>query len=230
MIQCGTRGTRYDLYTPQVLSWDRRGKRAKSDNEEEAPTYTPGTGDILNGGATFTISVDAEAACVNPTASDSFVLVIDPTPTIDLSASETTVCFGAQLNITSTIENADTITWEIISGGGAIISGANSENPIYSPAVDSNDVRLRVTTTGINPCALIVTEDLIISVTQLPEIISFASDAVSCDVAPYLISGVTTNGNEASVGWETTGSGVFGDPNNPNPTYTPSQADVAAGF
>ena len=210
--------------------WESSGDGVFSDDEEEAPTYTPGSGDILNGGAILTLSVDAEAACINPTASDSFALVIDPTPTIDLSASETTICFGAQLNITSTIANADTITWEIVSGGGTIVSGGNSENPIYEPAADSELVRLRVTATGLNPCTTSLSQDLEITVTQLPEIVTFATDAESCDSAPYAIAGVTTNGNEANVIWSTTGTGAFSNLNIQNPTYTPTAADVAAGF
>jgi len=210
--------------------WTSSGDGTFSDITEETPTYTPGTVDIANNGATLTLSVYAAGPCVNPTAIDNFSLIIDPIPTIDLSGTETTVCFGSQLAINSAIANYDTITWSIVSGGGSIVSGANSLTPIYEPAIDSDTVRLSVTATGLDPCTLTVTDELVISVTQLPEITSFISDTVNCDISPFLISGVNTNGNQASVQWTTTGSGVFSNINVLNPTYTPSQADVSNGF
>lgn len=210
--------------------WTTSGDGTFSDTSEEAPTYTPGTGDIVNNGATLTLSVYAAGPCVNPTATDNFSLIIDPIPTIDFSGTETTVCFGSQLEIDTAIANFDTITWSIVSGGGSIVSGANSSTPIYEPAIDSDTVRLSVTATGLGPCVLSVTDELVISVTHLPEITSFMADAVSCDISPFLINGVNTNSKQASVQWISTGSGVFSNINMLNPTYTPSQADVINGF
>lgn len=201
-----------------------------SDATEETPTYIPGPGDIINGSVTLRLEVSADSACLNPTGFDEFTLTIDPKPTIDLSGAATTVCFGSQLTINSTINNYQTITWEIVSGGGTIVSGGNSENPVYEPAVDSEIVRLKVSATGISPCTGTETQELVINVTGLPEITAFPADSESCDILPYAISGTSTNNKESSVLWTTTGSGTFDNAASLNPTYTPTLADVTTGF
>jgi hypothetical protein len=212
------------------FNWITSGDGTFFDATEEAPTYTPGPGDIINGSVTLTVQVNADSACSNPTDSDSFTLTIDPKPTIDLSAAATKVCFGSQLTINSTINNYQTITWEILSGGGTLVSGGNSENPIYEPAVDSEIVRLKVSATGINPCSVTETQELVINVTGLPEITAFPADSESCDILPYVISGTLTNSKESSVLWTTSGSGTFDNPANSNPMYTPTLADVTTGY
>ncbi len=201
-----------------------------SDATEETPTYIPGPGDIINGSVTLRLEVSADSACLNPTGFDEFTLTIDPKPTIDLSGAATTVCFGSQLTINSTINNYQTITWEIVSGGGTIVSGGNSENPVYEPAVDSEIVRLKVSATGISPCTGTETQELVINVTGLPEITAFPADSESCDILPYAISGTSTNNKESSVLWTTTGSGTFDNAASLNPIYTPTLADVTTGF
>ena len=212
------------------FNWIRSGDGTFSDATEEAPTYIPGPGDIISGSVTLTIEVSADSACSNPTDQDSFTLTIDPKPTIDLSAAATTVCFGSQLTINSTINNYQTINWEIVSGGGTLVAGGNSENPIFEPAVDSEVVRLKVSATGISPCTVTESQELVINVTGLPEITAFPVDSESCDILPYAISGTSTNSKESSVLWTTTGSGTFDNAASLNPTYTPTLADVTAGF
>ena len=212
------------------FNWITSGDGTFSDATEEAPTYIPGPGDIILGSVTLRVEVSADSACSNPTDQDSLTLTIDPKPIIDLSAAATTVCFGSQLTINSTINNYQTITWEIVSGGGTLVAGGNSENPIYEPAVDSEVVRLKVSATGINPCTVTETQELVINVTGLPEITAFPVDSESCDILPYAISGTSTNSKESNVLWTTSGSGTFDNPANLNPTYTPTLADVAVGF
>lgn len=212
------------------FNWITSGDGTFSDATEEAPTYIPGLGDIILGSVTLRVEVSADSACSNPTDQDSLTLTIDPKPIIDLSAAATTVCFGSQLTINSTINNYQTITWEIVSGGGTLVAAGNSENPIYEPAVDSEVVRLKVSATGINPCTVTETQELVINVTGLPEITAFPVDSESCDILPYAISGTSTNSKESNVLWTTSGSGTFDNPANLNPTYTPTLADVAVGF
>jgi hypothetical protein len=213
-----------------AILWTHDGTGTFINETTLAPTYTPGTGDAALGQVTLTISVDAGLGCTNPNASDNFTLDVTPVATLDISASPLTVCLGSSITLDAIPTNYDTtsIAWIIISGTGSL-ANANTLNPIYTPASDSDTVRIRATVGSTNSCSETVSQEIVVQVTQLPEILTLQGNDTSCDISPYTISGTTTNGEESLLVWSTSGSGSFSNANDPNPIYTPSQADVNAG-
>ncbi len=227
----------YTLQSGQVtvtnaagVTWAHNGGGTLTNQNTLTPTYTPGPGDATIGEVTLTIEVDAGLGCTNPNATDSIVLSITPIATLDLSGSPLTVCQGGSITLDALASNHDpnSITWSIISGTGSL-SNANIFNPTYTPAPDSNTVRIAASVTSTNSCSEVITKEIVVQVTQLPEILSMQADDSSCDISPYQISGTTTNGEESSILWTTNGSGSFDNASTLNPTYTPSLADLNAG-
>ena len=213
-----------------AVLWSHNGTGTFINDTTLTPTYTPGAGDAALGQVTLTIRVDAGLGCTNPNASDEFTLDVTPIATLDISASPLTVCQGSSITLDAVPTNYDTnsVVWTIVSGTGSL-TNANSLNPIYTPAPDSNTVRIRASVESTNSCTETVSKEIVVQVTQLPEILTLQADDTSCDITPYTISGTTTNGEESLLVWSTSGSGSFSNANDPNPVYTPSQADVTAG-
>ena len=127
------------------------------------------------------------------------------------------------------VTNYDTIAWEIISGTGSL-QNADTLNPTYIPAIDSDIVIIEAVASSLLPCTETVSDQITIEVISAPEFVSFPDDDINCDINPYIILGVTTNGNEQAYLWETTGTGSFSNTSVIDPVYTPSADDVIIGF
>ena len=73
-----------------------------------------------------------------------------------------------------------------------------------------------------------VTDDLTLSISSQPT--AFAGvDAEICETGLYTLADATAT-NYTSLLWTSTGTGTFTDATALNPTYTPSQDDINAGF
>ena len=234
-ITCETED--YTFQTEQVtlnnetgILWVHNGTGTLTNETTPTPTYSPGPGDAALGQVTITAYVDAGPGCTNPNAFDEFILDVTPVATLDLSNSPLSVCKNSSIILDADALNydANSIVWTIISGTGSL-SNANTLTPTYTPEPDSETVLIRASVTSTNSCTEVVSEAITIQVTQLPQILTLQDDDTSCGVAQYPITGTTTNNNEGSLLWETSGSGSFSNTNTPNPTYTPSSADVTAG-
>jgi len=136
----------------QVASyaWTTAGDGLFSAADEKAPTYTPGTFDKQNGFVVLTLTVSDANGCT--TDSDSITITVLQEPTLDLNTSATSVCYGSDVQLTAVAENYSSINWQITGGTGVIISGGNTTNPVYQPALDSDTVVLEATIVGENPC------------------------------------------------------------------------------
>jgi hypothetical protein len=208
-------------------SWTTAGDGLFSAADEKAPTYTPGTFDKQNGFVVLTLTVSDANGCT--TDSDSITIMVLQEPTLDLNTSATSVCYGSDVQLTAVAENYSSINWQITGGTGVIISGGNTTNPVYQPALDSDTVVLEATIVGENPCTESVTESITVQVTSNPEITSFPADVELCFDQYIVIAGVTTSGDESGVEWTTNGDGTFDNSSTLNPSYFPSLNDVIAG-
>ena len=106
---------------------------------------------------------------------------------------------------------------------------ANTLTPTYTPDIDSDIVIIQATLEAESPCTTAVSFQITIEVFSAPSFLTFPDNDESCDTDPYLINGVSTEGNEQSVLWTTNGSGSFSNNTILNPTYIPSAADVVSG-
>ncbi|MDC3229259.1 hypothetical protein OAT87_01490, partial [Flavobacteriaceae bacterium] len=211
------------------ILWTTNGSGTFLDNGTLTPTYNPSPADILNTPVILTATVTGSPACASSNSSATFTLNIDPLPTLDLSNSPTFTCFDSSIILDAQVTNNDTIAWEIISGTGSLLN-ADTLNPTYIPAIDSDIVIIEAVVSSLLPCTETVSDQITIEVISAPEFVSFPDDDINCDINPYNILGVTTNGNEQAYLWETTGTGSFSSTSVLEPEYTPSAADVTIGF
>ena len=212
-----------------TVSWTTDGDGNFIGNGTLTPTYEPGPGDVNGTQVILTGSVFGSTACASSNGSAIFTLNIDPLPTLDLSNSPTFSCYDSPIILDAQVTNYDTIAWEIISGTGSL-QNASTLNPTYIPAIDSGIVIIEAVVSSLLPCTETVSEQITIEVISAPEFVSFPEDDINCDTNPYTILGIITNGNEQAYEWGTTGSGSFSSTSVIDPVYTPSFADVTAGF
>jgi hypothetical protein len=70
--------------------------------------------------------------------------------------------------------------------------------------------------------------DYVIFPAELRTTANAGMDGITCESAPYTLSGTATKYN--SIFWSTSGTGSFNDPTILAPVYTPGAEDVAAGY
>ena len=129
--------------------------------------------------------------------------------------------------IAGTVNIADGGIW---TGGAGSYSPSNtalSTNYTPTPAeIIAGSVTLTLTTTGNDGCP--AESDLMtITIEPAPIIDAGVNQVVCGDISSVSLSG--TFSNAGGVIWSSSGTGTFGNLNNPVTTYSPSTADTAAG-
>ena len=111
----------------------------------------PGPGDIFSHSShPYSEAYFGSTACTSSNGSATFTLNIDPLPTLDLSNSPTFTCFDSSIILDAQVTNNDTIAWEIISGTGSLLN-ADTLNPTYIPAIDSDIVIIEAVVSSLLP-------------------------------------------------------------------------------
>ena len=211
------------------LQWTTNGDGTISDPTSEFPTYSPGDFDRQNGSVILTLTVTDVDNCES--VFDSITLTVLDGPSLDLTTSANSACYGTPVQLTAIAENYDSILWELIGGTGQILSGADTLTPIYNPSLEDSNVTFRVSLTGQEPCNdPFPPQELTLTVTQNPEITDFPTSTEVCfDQNQINVQGVTTSGDEDSIQWSSSGTGTFSNLSIPEPTYFPSQEDIING-
>ena len=231
---CGS--TDYQFTDDQIIvtnvasfQWTTNGDGTISDPTSEFPTYSPGDFDRQNGSVILTLTVTDVDNCES--VFDSITLTVLDGPSLDLTTSANSACYGTPVQLTAIAENYDSILWELIGGTGEILSGADTLTPIYNPSLEDSNVTFRVTLTGQEPCNdPFPPQELTLTVTQNPEITDFPTSTEVCfDQNQINVQGVTTSGDEDSVQWSSSGTGTFSNLSILEPTYFPSQEDIING-
>ena len=231
---CGS--TDYQFTDDQIIvtnvasfQWTTNGDGTISDPTSEFPTYSPGDFDRQNGSVILTLTVTDVDNCES--VFDSITLTVLDGPSLDLTTSANSACYGTPVQLTAIAENYDSILWELIGGTGQILSGADTLTPIYNPSLEDSNVTFRVTLTGQEPCNdPFPPQELTLTVTQNPEITDFPTSTEVCfDQNQINVQGVTTSGDEDSVQWSSSGTGTFSNLSILEPTYFPSQEDIING-
>lgn len=189
------------------------------------PTYLPSAGDLANGYAILTLTVNPLAPCSNP-ISDNKTLTISLTPVV-YAGLDATICAGSTYTINdATASNYASLQWS--SSGTGTWANANTLNPTYTPSladVTSGSVILTLTATNGN-CPLIT--DYIQLNIQSEVLVNAGADDAICEGTNYQVFGATASGYSI-LNWTTSGSGTFSNAGIVNPIYTPSAADIASG-
>jgi hypothetical protein len=91
-----------------VLEWTTKGDGTFDNNTLLHPVYTPGPTDIANGSAELKLTAIPAAAC--PSASDSLLLTILPSPVVNLG-QDTLICAHLTYTLDATTPDAVSYLW-----------------------------------------------------------------------------------------------------------------------
>ena len=199
--------------------------------------------DIENGFIDLKITATPNAPCIEE-VSRIVRIIIQPLAIVTVT-NDLTVCMidaddDGQLDpktLSATFTNrnsadASSILWEIISGTGSL-EDATTETPIFKPASDTDEVKIRVSVKNLTPCTGVVFEEFILKAVQKPVVdLSKNSDTVCSSALTYNLAGNTILDPTNRVEWTRVapiGTGNFGNLTEKNTTYTFSDEDRTNG-
>ena len=200
--------------------------------------YTFGNNDLTNGNVNLTYTATAISPCTTAVnAYDGVAIEIFPTAHVD-AGSDDNACRseteGYQLN--GSVSYGDPIFWT--TWGDGTFDDASSLTAIYYPGTNdlsTGSVTLELFAVPTNDlyCSQIQSDQVVITYYgNYPPSISAgnsSSDFTGCSSGSYTFSDANGN-NYIALAWTTLGDGSFDDNSLLNPTYTPGQNDISAGY
>jgi len=202
------------------------GSGSFADASQIATSYTPSASDIQDGSVTLRLTADPTNNC--STVFDDMVIKIGEAPTVIAGNDETICADASRVVLNGSVQIASGGHWTT-SGTGRFSPNSNTLNATYIPSSDditNQGVTLTLTSTGNGTCAP-VSESKVITITPAPTVYAGPPQTVCADNTTINLSGTRT----VALGsvWSTTGGGTFADPTSLNTTYTPTEAEKAAG-
>ena len=147
---------------------------------------------------------------------------VDAGPDISACEDESILITGASIS-----DSINSFEWSIVQGYGTITNSSSLE-PIYSPSpIDISNGQIVLQLTGSTADEQ-VTDQMIIYLIQKPTVNLGTEQAQINEGESYVISDTIVSGANEIV-WSSSGSGAFSSPNSVNPTYIPSESDIASG-
>ena len=197
------------------------GFTSTSSNPLVTPTVT----------TTYVLTETTPNSC---TETNQVVVTMQPEPVISITDGPAfdiceTPSIAIQLQSTVTNYDTSTIVWSNDVGSGDF-NDPNILNPTYKPSaadISTGFATLRLTVTGLGPCAQTYSDTITINIDALP-IADAGPDVITCGTAPVSID---TSGtlNAANLAW-TLPSGITGTLIEITPNiydFTPSLADLS---
>jgi gliding motility-associated-like protein len=205
--------------------WSGGGGVFSPNNTALGAVYTPSAAEIAAGSVTLTLTSTGNGDC--NAVSDNVTITITPAPVVDAGPGFEVCGNNPNINLTGSVTIASGGTWT--GGGGTFTPNANTLDAVYTPTlgeISSGSVTLTLTSTGNGNC-LAVSDNVTYTFGDSPTV-SAGPDQVLCENNAE----VTLAGSFTIVGgivWSG-GAGTFSpSATNPNATYTPTAAELAAG-
>ncbi len=205
--------------------WSTRGDGSFDDPSLLNAVYTPGPGDIEDGQVKITLVATSITPCDNDDTDDMYVYIGD-VPVAN-AGDDGQVCGDNTYQLDGYAENYSTINWS--TSGDGTFDDTEILNPVYTPGandISTGEVTLSLTATGIAPNTSEITDDMVLSIYEMPDV-NAGADAVTCENTDVEVTGTVQN--QASVEWTTSGDGTFANATALSTTYTPGANDFAAG-
>lgn len=187
-------------------------------------TFIPSSVQIANGKATLTLTTTGNGTC--NAVKDAIVIFLAPVPQAN-AGNDVTVCAGViDVALNGSVVNASGGTWTS-SGSGTFLPDANAIHASYVPSasenIDGQSVTITLTTTGNGSCSPIA-DQMTISFNTVP-VFAGSNQDVCTNGFPVKLNG---SGNGS---WTSPSGGSFSpNPNSLNASYSPTPADIAAGY
>ena len=165
---------------------------------------------------TYTVTANNGCASVPSTVT----IVVNATPATPSASSNGPLCTGSTLNLGTPAVSGATYSW---TGPNGFTS--SSQNPSIPGATLSEAGTYSVTVT-VNGCTS--SAGTVNVAIDTPAIVSAGTDQTVCANNAAVLLGASSSTGSGT--WTSTGSGTFSPSvSTPNATYTPSNADTAAG-
>ena len=209
----------------QSVLWTTAGDGTFDNATLTGATYTPGAGDIAGGSVVLTFTAAAILPCASD-VSDDMTLNIFGQPTADAGADDD-VCENGSYTLSGAATNQQSVLWT--TGGDGSFDDASLAGATYTPGagdIAAGSVVLTFTAVAMPPCGTDASDNMTLSIQDLPTAYAGADDQI-CEDESYLLSGSANN--QFAIQWTTAGDGTFDDPILLAATYTPGAGDIAAG-
>lgn len=188
--------------------------------------YTPSAAEISAGTATLSLTTTGNGPC--PSSTDNVIINIRPTPIVDAGGPYTACSNNAQVILSGTVTNAGGGRWS--GGSGSFSPNDSALTATYTPTaaeITSGSVNLTLTSIQ-NASCLPVFDTATISFNPAPTVDAGLNQTVCANNNQVTLNGAVTN---AGGGRWSGGTGTFSpDDSTLNATYTPSSAEITAGF
>jgi len=203
-----------------VIHWSHNGSGILSGENTLYPTYTPAVGE--SGIVILIMNITGYEPCGNVT--DSISIEVRPAAIANAGADQLS-CETSPISISqATASNYNSITWS--STGSGSFNDISALNPVYSPSladVDAGSVVLSIFVTGNAPCSN--GSDQVILTFEKKPYANAGPGISSCSGIPVTVTSGTAS-NYSSLLWIHNGTGILGNANTLNPTYTPGAGET----
>ncbi len=227
MFVCGGGSAQLDGQAEHAESsiWTSKGDGSFDDATKLDAIYTLGPNDVASGQIKLTLVASAAAPCSEDHVDNVFVTVAGtPKPN---AGDDGETCGTNAYELQGSAEDNSGVMWS--SAGDGSFDDASLLNAKYTPGasdITNGSVVLSMTALAIPPCPTDSTDQMTLTVLDLPSI-DAGEDGVACEDIAYPLN--ATVDNPVSVLWTTTGDGTFADDASMTTTYMPGANDIAAG-
>ena len=212
-----------DNYTS--LLWTTSGDGEFSNTTILNPVYAPGSGDLITGTVTLTLSANGIGSCGDD--SDEMTLTFNSTPQV-FAGEDANICANEPYTLSdATATNYSSLLWT--TNGDGTFDNETLLNPIYTPGVadiSAGSVVLFITAYSGTSCPD-VTDEMTLSITLQPDVFA-GEDAITCGTGGFELTDATADMYESLL-WTTSGDGAFDNANILHPVYVPGVNDISEG-
>ena len=195
------------------------------------PVYHLNQPDTINQPVVITLRFTAEGmgACGYQSINDSMLLTVVPEPQQVWAGADAVICENAIYTTTdATALQYSALQWT--TTGDGVFDNPATLSCKYSPGANDiliGEAMLCLTVEPLSPCTLVVSDTMILSIQQLPQI-SAGNDTALCENTMIYELPATAENQEAVI-WRSEGDGYFDDSSLVTPIYTFGADDILAG-
>lgn len=207
-----------------------------SNSTSLTPLVTPSAIDISNGYIDVTITAIPNAPC-SSSFSKTVRIPIQKKPILSAGASQT-ICEGSVITTSDAVTTQVTnLKWTKNGGDGSFSTSDTSRVVEYIPGpneIATGKVVLTLTGDAIAPCSGTISNTVEHLITKNPVITVNPTEVTICETDTYQVPlsqiNVINPTSVASVQWTTTNPSSLTGSTTFTPVYTPSNADIVAGY
>jgi hypothetical protein len=209
----------------ESVIWSSSGDGTFNDATLLNAAYTPGEGDIADGEVELSLVAKAFDPCQDDNIDNMYVYFAQaPKPNAGLDGE---TCGSNSYQLNGAAEDYDGVLWTTLGDG--TFDDSSLLNAIYTPGsndVNTGAITLNLTALAISPCPADSTDQMELSILELPNI-NAGDDASTCENIALHLTGIVDS--PTSVIWTSDGDGAWEAENTLEAIYNPGLNDIELG-